>query len=62
MTQGSVGHWVAGGARLGPAMVHLLDLVLPPPLCMTRENALPYASKINYGIKIARFKSFILRY
>lgn len=62
VTQGDVGHRVAGGTWLGPPAFHLQEPVLPPPLPMSRESALPDASKINYGIKIARFKSFILRY
>lgn len=62
VTQGGVGHCVAGGTRLGPAAVQLQEQVLPPPLPVTRENVLPDASKINYRIKIACFKSFILRY
>lgn len=53
---------VAGGAWLGPAAVHLQEPGLPPPLPTTGENTLPDASKINYRIKIARFKSFILCY
>lgn len=36
--------------------------MLPPPLPVTTKNALPDASKINYGIKIALLKSFILHY
>lgn len=62
VTQSDVGHPVAGGAWLAPVVIHLQEPVLPPPLPVTTENALPDASKINYGIKIALFKSFILRY
>lgn len=57
-----MGHHVTEGAWLGPAVIHLQELLLPPPFPVTRENALPDASKINYRIKIAHFKSFILRY
>lgn len=57
-----MGHPVAGSARLAPVVVHLQEPVLPPPLPVTTKNALPDASKINYGIKIALLKSFILRY
>lgn len=53
---------VARGAWLAPAVVRLQEPVLPPPLPVTTKNALPDASKINYGIKIALFKSFILCY
>lgn len=61
VTQSDVGHLVAGGAWLAPVVVHLQEPV-PPPLPETTKNALPDASKINYGIKIALFKSFILCY
>lgn len=53
---------MAGSAWLAPVVVHLQEPVLPPPLPVTTKNALPDASKINYGIKIALLKSFILCY
>lgn len=56
-----MGHPVAGGAWLAPVVAHLQEPV-PPPLSVATKNALLDASKINYGIKIALFKSFILRY
>lgn len=62
LTQSDLRHPVAGGALFAPVVVHLQPPVLPPPLPVTTKNALPDASKINYGIKIALFKSFILRY
>lgn len=61
LTRSGVGHPVAGGAWLAPVVAHMQEPV-PPPLSETTKNALPDASKINYGIKIALFKSFILRY
>lgn len=56
------GQGVAGGTQIGPATVGLQELVLTPPLPMARVNVPPHANKINYGIKIACFKSFILCY